>query len=121
MRPIYLFFLVGKELICDPEVPPVDLKELCCSLRLSHAKDTLANPKKKSKQCNGTGLSINSELSSGTKLEDNSSTDSNESWPFVSDCVYDLLKLCLDLNPDTRITAHQALAHSFFTTMNNYL
>jgi cell division control protein 7 len=33
----------------------------------------------------------------------------------VPDSAYDLLERCLDLDPHKRITASQALKHSFFT------
>jgi serine/threonine protein kinase len=32
----------------------------------------------------------------------------------ISDSVYDLLDRCLDVNPNTRITALEALEHPFF-------
>ena len=43
---------------------------------------------------------------------------SMETWENAPDSVYDLLLQCLDLNPVSRITAHQALTHPFFTVRN---
>lgn len=39
-------------------------------------------------------------------------------WAIPSS-AYDLLQRCLDLNPQTRITASQALQHPFFATEQN--
>ena len=102
----------GKELICEPEVQPVDLKQMCSSLRSSlKDKTSSSNPSKKSKHCNGT---VVSDGESPSELIEDPVT---ESWDNVPDSVYDLLKLLLDLNPHTRITASQALSHSFFIGM----
>ena len=106
----------GKELICEPEVKPIDLKLVCSSLRTS-LKDSSCNLAKKPKQCNGNNLSNGEHPSGFLKVDAHLTTP--ESWDCVPDCVYDLLKLLLDLNPQTRLTASQALTHSFFIDMNN--
>ena len=45
--------------------------------------------------------------------DDRGSESDSESWNQVPDSAYDLLYKCLDLNPDTRITAELALQHTF--------
>ena len=93
---------IGKELICEPAVRPVDLKELCISLR------------GKTQVCPSENISPNILSSHETKdtvtSEDSSKLRIGEGLP---DSAYHLLYQCLDLNPFTRITAHQALSHPF--------
>ena len=77
----------GKELTCNPNVPAVDLKILCQKLRGSGQKSSGVTKSKSSKQ---------------------------DDWRHVPDSAYDLLKRLLELDPQKRITAEEALQHSFF-------
>ena len=81
---------MGKDLVCSPDVPGCDLKELCNVLR--YGRDSTA-----SCMCG----------------KETQGKERQECWVCLSDSAYDLLKCCLDLNPFTRITADQALSHPF--------
>lgn len=81
---------IGKELVCSPETTGWDLKELCRLLR--HGRDSTL-------------------CLCGRQM----ARERQECWVCLSDTAYDLLRLCLDLNPLTRITADQALSHPFLS------
>lgn len=126
----------GKALICEPEVSPVDLKHLCKKLRTSlFTTENQSSPVKKKRIYNGVTDTIgdtspdqiNNSRKNGCLNSSNSSSKygfsvsdetSMETWENPPDSVYDLLLQCLDLNPVSRITAHQALTHPFFTVWN---
>ena len=80
--------IIHKDLVCSPEVTGWDLKGLCRLLR--YGKDPTP-----SCEC-GKGLG-----------------EKRECWRCLSDAAYEFLTRCLDLNPFTRFTAEQALAHPF--------
>ena len=131
----------GKTMICDPEVEPYDIKELCTSLRaavmrcashdLRHNSASDALREYEVVGQNGCGQaedepspSKRRKLRSRTKSLDplpphddgagpQADTDS-DSWNQVPESAYELMKGCLDLNPFTRLTAEQALEHEFF-------
>lgn len=126
---------VGKELIIVPDTPSVDLKTLCESLRASSNSSNTSKPSKKPRLSNGrTTMALKGTNTTETAIEmmslvklpreernkhnkDKPSTTGNceayNGLGTVPDCAYDLLQHCLDLNPVTRITAEQALSHSF--------
>ncbi|CAH1785729.1 unnamed protein product [Owenia fusiformis] len=83
---------IGKDIICHPTVPALDLKILCEKLRNS---TTQTKPKTKS-------------------MDKENPVKSKNSWDNVPQDAYDLLYKLLDLNPHTRITAESALEHPFF-------
>lgn len=130
--------IYGKELVCVPEVPPTDLRLLCTSLRTGLSTqvpgrdESQPSPSKKSRLCNGdtnanaaspqfksllrtrSPRKIGCTTSPKTREGHDCSPCSNPtSWRTVPDSVFLLLHRCLDLNPDTRITAEQALQHPF--------
>lgn len=80
----FLHLLTGKLLTCRPVTQPLELKQMCLSLR--------SRPNTSGKAAPNT-----------PKL-----------WTDIPDSAIDLLKKLLDPFPDTRITATQALVHDFF-------
>ncbi|KAJ8299897.1 hypothetical protein KUTeg_021416 [Tegillarca granosa] len=86
----------GKNFICSPATPALDLKTLCSKLRQGA-------PGKSSRSCSREDLELEKE------------NIINASWTRVPNSAYDLLKQLLDLDPFTRITAEKALEHPFFT------
>ena len=123
--------------MCVPEVPAMDLKKLCSTLRSTSSKSTHSRrdretqpaPNKKAKRSCNTETTLNGpnvrksprklpqkegNHYDGEDCETGSvSTADSDSWNQVPDSAYDLLIKCLDLNPTTRITAELALQHSF--------
>ena len=87
----YLLFLIGKEMVCCPDVPAADLKYLCYALRKSNQQTTSRPTKKKRPSSPDPELDPDSFPSS----------------------AFDLLYKCLDVNPKTRLTANLALRHPF--------
>lgn len=81
--------VIGKEMVCHPEVPPADLKSLCRTLRICCNQTPILRPTKKKRL---------------------SSPDTADVLP---DSAFDLLYKCLDVNPKTRLTASLALEHPF--------
>ena len=130
---------LGKELVCVPEVPPTDLRLLCTSLRMALSNqppgrdESQPSPSKKSRLCNGDAhvnaaspqfkspLRTRSPWKTGCSSpktregrgRSQSQCSDPTSWDTVPDSVFHLLHRCLDLNPETRITAEQALLHPF--------
>ena len=113
---ILLFIIViltisGKETVCEPEVPPTDLKSLCQQLRFSQAptdypvakKPRLSNELTITESSCGTVNQINGENKHSTSNEKDN----------LPDDVFELLYQCLDVNPISRIRAHDALLHPF--------
>lgn len=94
---------VGKELVCEPQVKRVDMKELCTNLRGGTEHERASE-----------NVSPNIQL---CHIQSETKTTSGQEIP---DAAYHLLYKCLDMNPFTRITAHQALSHPFITGTNLY-
>lgn len=114
----------GKSIVCSQELPRLDLRILCETLRglrscdngsipaeflVSHhpgdVKSDVGSPANKPMSCSGL-------LKSSAELKE-------MGWSNVPDEVYDLLDKLLDLNPATRITASMALQHPLFKDMND--
>ena len=83
---------IGKHLILAKPSEGYDIKSMCEKLRLSSHIST----------CKICGTVASEDRTKSCKLQ-----------PFV-DPAFDLLKKCLDPNPNSRITAEKALTHSFF-------
>ena len=120
-----------------PEVPPTNLRLLCTTLRATLLgrdvdNDSEPSPSKKSKLCNGDAnvdsakfksplrtrrsprkLGCNSPKLRAVHGSSQSQCRDPNSWDAAPDSVFHLLYRCLDLNPETRITAEQALQHPF--------
>ena len=102
---------LGKELICSPAHHSQSLAIICESLR--RKGPTLMKVNHDS--------NTDSELTSSHNIAMGlcSMTSSMAHLNLTPTLAYDLLEKCLDLNPFTRITASQALQHSFLN--NNSL
>ena len=81
--------LLGKEFFCSPCMP-TNLSTICQQLRSTH-------------------LSTHFDGSSGANEHPN-----NSNWIIAPPAAYELLELCLDLNPHKRISAYHAINHKFF-------
>ncbi|XP_061879448.1 cell division cycle 7-related protein kinase isoform X2 [Entelurus aequoreus] len=110
----------GKAVLCSRELPRLDLRELCETLRgrrplpddevppVTDCKDT---------DIDGTGktpapLPKGQDPTPGEKPW--SGLHDERGWDRVPDEAYDLLDRLLDLNPNSRITAALALQHPLF-------
>jgi cell division control protein 7 len=89
-------FKYGESLVCSHDKKAISLKEICTSLRRNTIKN-LQNKKTNNK-------------SSTTTIEDKE----NESGDIFPDDIYDLLKKLLELDSEKRLSAEDALKHSFF-------
>ncbi|XP_077986264.1 cell division cycle 7-related protein kinase-like [Glandiceps talaboti] len=121
----------GKNIQCNPSQPAVDLKAMCQQLRGKNKEKTpaqllMARNRKLQEQCTESHT-VTTKSQNCTRYSPrlhkqkpeegkNASLESSEcSWDSVPDTTYDLLNRLLDLNPNTRITARDALLHPFFT------
>ncbi|XP_016357664.1 cell division cycle 7-related protein kinase isoform X2 [Sinocyclocheilus anshuiensis] len=111
----------GKSIVCSRELPRLDLKILCETLRglrswddgLLPAEFQASHNPAEGKQAAGSPLKKHkSSLKSSAELQE-------MGWDKVPDDVYDLLDKLLDLNPASRITAPVALQHPLFKDMTN--
>lgn len=106
----------GKAVVCSRELPRLDLRILCETLRgvRSCGDDSLPQEFQVSRHPADA-----KKRQSGNRAEKRNSTDNaresqTAGWDTVPDEVYDLLDKLLDLNPATRITAAVALQHPLF-------
>ncbi|XP_058228741.1 cell division cycle 7-related protein kinase isoform X1 [Hemibagrus wyckioides] len=106
----------GKAVVCSRELPRLDLRILCETLRgvRSCGDDSLPQEFQVSRHPADA-----KKRQSGNRAEKRNSTDNaresqTAGWDTVPDEVYDLLDKLLDLNPATRITAAMALQHPLF-------
>ncbi|XP_026061961.1 cell division cycle 7-related protein kinase isoform X3 [Carassius auratus] len=110
----------GKSVVCSRELPRLDLKILCETLRGLRSWDDglpsefLAshNPAEGKQDAGSPVKKHKSSLKSSAQLQE-------MGWDKVPDDVYDLLDKLLDLNPASRITASVALQHPLFKDMTD--
>jgi len=79
----------GKTLVTSSEIQPMDLRRLCENYRASSCKESQQAKTDKSPK--------------------------KDSCMHLPECAYSLMYRCLDLNPQSRITAEEALKHEFLT------
>ncbi|XP_051738111.1 cell division cycle 7-related protein kinase isoform X2 [Ctenopharyngodon idella] len=113
----------GKSIVCSRELPRLDLRILCETLRGLRSWDDSSLPAEFQASHNpaevkqDAGSPARKHMSSGSLK---SSAELQEmGWVKVPDYVYDLLDKLLDLNPATRITASMALQHPLFKDMTD--
>ncbi|KAK1790721.1 hypothetical protein P4O66_014579 [Electrophorus voltai] len=115
----------GKAVVCSRELPQLDLRILCETLRGVHPceEDSLPTEFQASRHPADT----KQDLTDSETQSSQSHTDSIKStgwsrdggWDSVPDDMYDLLDKLLDLNPATRITAAMALRHPVFKDISD--
>ncbi|XP_037132049.1 cell division cycle 7-related protein kinase isoform X4 [Syngnathus acus] len=115
----------GKVVLCSQELPQLDLRVLCETLRGQRpSKDAKPISKTKPETTDEGAQKQACETprphpkSRDKTLKPSSQRDclvhDERGWDTVPDEAYDLLDLLLDLNPNSRITAAQALEHPLF-------
>jgi cell division control protein 7 len=104
-------------LVTDKERSPLDLKKLCIKLRANRQAARERRQQKSSSfeaksgvKCPACGPSLGAISGDIPCLCQGTMHTGSQQFP---DEAYDLLYQLLDLNPDTRITAEQALQHPF--------
>ncbi|NP_001007410.1 cell division cycle 7-related protein kinase [Danio rerio] len=112
----------GKSIVCSRELPRLDLRILCETLRGLRSWDDASlpaefqashNPAEEKEEAESPALK-----STGSRLCRSSAELKEIGWDRVPDEVYDLLDKLLDLNPATRITASTALQHPLFKDLS---
>lgn len=107
----------GKSVVCSQELPRLNLRILCETLRGLRNCDDGSLPVEFQVSRHPADLG-----SPGNKSSLRSDEELQEmGWYKVPDEVYDLLDKLLDLNPETRITATMALQHPLFNDMTDSL
>ncbi|XP_049604055.1 cell division cycle 7-related protein kinase isoform X3 [Syngnathus scovelli] len=115
----------GKAVLCSQELPRLDLRVLCETLRGQRPnKDAKSISKTKPETTDeGAQKQACETPRPHPKSRDKTLKPSSQrhclvhderGWDTVPDEAYDLLDLLLDLNPNSRITAAQALEHPLF-------
>ncbi|XP_043077691.1 cell division cycle 7-related protein kinase isoform X5 [Puntigrus tetrazona] len=111
----------GKSIVCSRELPRLDLKILCETLRGLRSWDDSSLPAEF--QASHNPAEGKQDAGSPVKKHKSSFKSSAEQremgWDKVPDDVYDLLDKLLDLNPESRITASMALQHPLFQDMTD--
>ncbi|XP_058620363.1 cell division cycle 7-related protein kinase isoform X3 [Onychostoma macrolepis] len=103
----------GKSIVCSRELPRLDLKILCETLRGLRSWDDGLLPAEFQASHNPAEGKQDAVKKHASSLK--SSAELQEmGWDKVPDDVYDLLDKLLDLNPASRITASMALQHPLF-------
>ncbi|XP_027014038.2 cell division cycle 7-related protein kinase isoform X1 [Tachysurus fulvidraco] len=107
----------GKAVVCSRELPRLDLRILCETLRglRSCEDDSLPEEFQVSRHpADVKKARPGNRAEKQSCAEDNAAEPHGAGWDAVSDEVYDLLDKLLDLNPATRITAATAVQHPLF-------
>lgn len=102
----------GKELVCGQQIEPVDLRELCRTLRRmlhTHLQQQHKH-QQSSRSCNKHPTDIPQPVSVCSNMN---VLEVTKSWQSLPDSAYDLLYRCLEMNPAKRVTALDALQHPF--------
>ncbi|XP_067309231.1 cell division cycle 7-related protein kinase isoform X3 [Pseudorasbora parva] len=113
----------GKSIVCSRELPRLDLRILCETLRGVRSWEDASLPAEF--QASRNPAEVKQDAGSPAKKHMSSGSFKNIAelqemgWDKVPDDVYDLLDKLLDLNPATRITASMALQHPLFKDMTN--
>ncbi|TST47742.1 Cell division cycle 7-related protein kinase [Bagarius yarrelli] len=110
----------GKAVVCSRELPRLDLRILCETLRgvRSCADDSLPEEFRASRHPADVKAQPDSRADKRSST-DNAAESGAAGWDTVPDDVYDLLDKLLDLNPATRITAATALQHPVFNDIRD--
>ncbi|RZF39923.1 hypothetical protein LSTR_LSTR002326 [Laodelphax striatellus] len=103
---------LGKNLICSSEKQPVNLKQVCQRLRRRKLEYASLSPNLKLHLCTTCdhyvfptdGCLCNTDVRTDSEFQHSSQ---------FPDPAYDLLQRLLDIDPDSRITAEDALNHPF--------
>lgn len=105
----------GKAVVCSRELPRLDLRILCETLRGVRpcADDSLPAEFQASRHPADV-----KEAEKRSSVE-NTTESHGMGWDQVPDDVYDLLDKLLDLNPATRISAATALQHPLFKAIRD--
>lgn len=104
-------------MVCSRELPRLDLRILCETLRgvRSCEDDSLPEEFQVSRHpADAKKARPGNQVEKRSCAEDNAAEPHGSGWDAVSDEVYDLLDKLLDLNPATRITAATAVQHPLF-------
>ncbi|XP_067219017.1 cell division cycle 7-related protein kinase [Chanodichthys erythropterus] len=113
----------GKSIVCSRELPRLDLRILCETLRGLRSWDDSSLPAEFQASRNPAEVKLDAGSPAKKHMSSGSLKSSAElqemGWDKVPDDVYDLLDKLLDLNPATRITASMALQHPLFKDMTD--
>lgn len=113
----------GKSIVCSRELPRLDLRILCETLRGLRSCDDDSLPAEFQASRNPAEVKRDAGSPAKKRMSSSSLKSSAElqemGWDKVPDDVYDLLDKLLDLNPATRITASMALQHPLFKDMKD--
>ncbi|XP_051990764.1 cell division cycle 7-related protein kinase-like [Xyrauchen texanus] len=111
----------GKSIVCSRELPRLDLRILCETLRGLRSCDDGSLPVEFQSSRHPTEVKQDADSSAKKQMSQSGSGSLKRpaelqemGWDKVSDEIYDLLDKLLDLNPVTRITASMALQHPVF-------
>ncbi|XP_051556415.1 cell division cycle 7-related protein kinase-like isoform X2 [Myxocyprinus asiaticus] len=111
----------GKSIVCSRELPRLDLRILCETLRGLRSCDDGSLPVEFQSSRHPTEIKQDADSSAKKQLSQSISGSLKRpaelqemGWDKVPDEIYDLLDKLLDLNPATRITASMALQHPLF-------
>ncbi|XP_076838141.1 cell division cycle 7-related protein kinase isoform X1 [Brachyhypopomus gauderio] len=116
----------GKAVMCSRELPRLDLRILCETLRGVRpcGEDSLPAEFRASRHPADAKQDLTDPAatqSSQSRTDTSKSTGrlQDRGWDSVPDDMYDLLDKLLDLNPETRITADEALQHPVFKDLSD--
>ncbi|XP_066508157.1 cell division cycle 7-related protein kinase-like isoform X2 [Hoplias malabaricus] len=105
----------GKAIVCSRELPPLDLRVLCETLRGIRSCGDHSFPTEFKASHHPAEITQDQTRTAEEEIAQSTSESRQENgWNNVPDHVYDLLDKLLDLNPETRITAAATLHHPLF-------